>query len=47
VNGAVPPLLPHRDNLFSDVGGDGGGGGVFVVGGEVTAEAFVWKQVQL
>jgi len=23
VNGAVPPLLPHRDNLFGGVGGDG------------------------
>ena len=34
MNGAVPPLLPHRDNLFGDVGGDGGGGGVVVVGGE-------------
>ena len=23
MNGAVPPLLPHRDNLFGGVGGDG------------------------
>ena len=48
VNGAVLSLLPHTDNLFGGVGGDGGGGGggVIVEGGEVTAEALVWKQVQ-
>jgi len=48
VNGAVLPLLPHRHNLlvFGGVGGDSGGGGVVVEEGQVTAEAFVWKQVQ-
>ena len=48
MNGAVLSLLPHTDNLFGGVGGDGGGGGggVIVEGGEVTAEALVWKQVQ-
>jgi hypothetical protein len=30
VNGAAPPILPHRDNLFGGVGGDGGGGGMVV-----------------